>query len=74
METLRLVRALLSLKVAFISELRDGRRVFRYVDSQGEIAPVSVRVSNPLEESYCERKRPSLAKLTAQQPVADLAD
>lgn len=55
METLRSVRTLLGMEVAFISEFRDGRRVFRYVDSQGGAATVCVGASDPLEESYCQR-------------------
>src|SRR6185369_110641 len=55
METLHSVRTLLGMEVAFISEFRDGRRVFRYVDSHGGAAPVCGGASDPLEESYCQR-------------------
>lgn len=48
------IRAHLDMDVAFISEFRRGKRVFRYVDCKGETAPIQVGNSNPLEESYCQ--------------------
>lgn len=54
-ETLHSVRTLLGMEVAFISQFRDGRRVFRYVDSHGSAGPIRVGDSDPLEESYCQR-------------------
>jgi hypothetical protein len=41
--------------VAFISELRDGRRVFRYVDAARENASVQIGASDPIEDTYCQR-------------------
>lgn len=55
METLHSVRTLLGMEVAFVSEFRDGRRVFRYVDSEEGAPAVCVGASDPLEESYCQR-------------------
>src|SRR5690349_11861988 len=55
METLHSVRTLLGMEVAFISQFRDGRRVFRYVDSQEGAVPICVGASDLLEESYCQR-------------------
>lgn len=49
---LRLVREHLSMDVAFISELGDTDRVFRYVDADSATG-VEVGGSDPLEESYC---------------------
>ncbi|MFT3847689.1 MAG: EAL domain-containing protein [Propionivibrio sp.] len=55
-KTLHTVRTLLGMEIAFISEFKGGRRIFRYVDSAKDIVPI-VRVgdSDPLEESYCQR-------------------
>lgn len=73
-ETLHSVRTLLGMEVAFISEFRDGRRVFRYVDSQGGNAPICVGASDPLEESYCQRvvdgRLPELIRDATQIPEA----
>lgn len=41
--------------VAFISEFRDGQRVFRFVDTEDRSCPVQVNGSDPLEASYCQR-------------------
>lgn len=54
-DALEAVRAHLRLEVAFISEFKYGRRVFRYVDSEAAFSPVIVGASEPLEESYCQR-------------------
>lgn len=54
-DALEAVRAYLRLEVAFISEFKYGRRVFRYVDSEAVFSPVSVGASELLEESYCQR-------------------
>lgn len=45
----------LGMEVAFISEFTDGRRVFRHVDSADLDGPVKAGLSDPLEESYCQR-------------------
>ncbi len=74
METLRSVRTLLGMEVAFISEFRDGRRIFRYVDSQEGAVPICVGASDPLEESYCQRvvdgRLPELIRDATQIPEA----
>jgi GAF domain-containing protein len=49
------LRAHLGMEVAFISEFRDGQRVFRYVDSDWPENPVIEGCGDPLEESYCQR-------------------
>lgn len=54
-QVLRALRKHLGMQIAFIGEFRDGRRVFRYVDADGERGPVSVGDSDPLEDSYCQR-------------------
>lgn len=54
-ELLPSARTMLGMEVAFVSEFRDGRRVFRHVATNGEFAPIQVNGSDPLEESYCQR-------------------
>lgn len=54
-EALHSVRSLLGMEVAFVSEFRSGRRVFRYVDCCDEFAPIQVGGSDPVEETYCQR-------------------
>lgn len=55
LEALTSVRKLVGMEVAFISEFRDGRRHFRYVDSQSDDIPVRVNGSDTLADSYCQR-------------------
>lgn len=74
-ETLRSVRTLLGMEVAFIAEFTDGRRVFRHVDTADGITPiVSVGNSDPLEDSYCQRvvdgRLPELIQDACQIPEA----
>src|SRR5215217_7365357 len=52
---LRALRTHLGMDVAFVSEFRGGRRVFRYVDAARENAAVQGGASDALEESYCQR-------------------
>lgn len=54
-ELLASARKLFGMDVAFVSEFRDGRRVFRYVDAQKGDDLIRVNGSDPLEESYCQR-------------------
>jgi EAL domain-containing protein (putative c-di-GMP-specific phosphodiesterase class I) len=52
---LRAARAHYGMDVAFVSEFADGRRVFRFVDSDLADSIVQVGGGDPLEESYCQR-------------------
>ncbi|MGY6564914.1 MAG: sensor domain-containing phosphodiesterase [Halomonadaceae bacterium] len=53
LEILHAIRTHFGMDVAFISEFKDERRFFRFVD---EAAPfLEVGASDPLEESYCKR-------------------
>ncbi|MCX2864597.1 EAL domain-containing protein [Paucibacter sp. PLA-PC-4] len=52
---LHAIRTHLGMDVAFISEMVDGRRVFRHVDARPENDLVQVGNSDPAEESYCQR-------------------
>lgn len=51
-----------------------GRRVFRYVESNEDFAPIAVGQSDPLDESYCQRivdgRLPELIKDATQLPEA----
>lgn len=46
------VRKHLGMDVGFVSEFREGRRLFRFVDSEPEI-PIRAGNSNPLGDSFC---------------------
>ena len=52
---LRALRTHLGMDVAFISEFRDGRRIFRYVDSNRRNPAVQMGASDPIEDTYCQR-------------------
>lgn len=52
---LHAIRAHLGMEVAFVSEFVDGRRVFRHVDASDAAGPVQVGLSDPADESYCQR-------------------
>ena len=52
---LRALRTHLGMDVAFISEFRDGRRIFRYVDAIRDHAAIQMGASDPLRDTYCER-------------------
>ena len=54
-ELLPTARKHLGMEVAFVSEFKDGQRVFRFVDTQEGVDLIKVNGSDPLEESYCQR-------------------
>ncbi len=54
-QVLHSVRDHMGLEVAFISELRDGQRFFRFVDEADGAPRIHVGDSDPAEESYCQR-------------------
>lgn len=74
METLHSVRTLLGMEVAFVSEFKEDRRVFRYVDATANFVPVCVGASDPLEDSYCQLvvngRLPELIRDATQIPAA----
>lgn len=55
MDALNTVRTSLDLEVAFISEFRSGRRIFRYVDSDTGFCPLHIGDSDPVDQSFCQR-------------------
>ena len=71
---LRALRTHLGMDVAFISELRDGRRFFRYVDAGPGHTTIQMGGSDPLEDSFCQRvvdqRLPELIPDTSQFPSA----
>lgn len=73
-EALHLVRSLLDMDVAFVSEFNSGRRIFRFVDCCEEFTSIQVSASDPLEETYCQRlldgRLPELIIDTAKVPEA----
>jgi DNA-binding transcriptional ArsR family regulator len=50
---LTVMRAHLGLDVAFVSHVRDGRRIFTHVDTASDPAPIKVGGSDPADDSYC---------------------
>lgn len=71
-QILRAVRTHLGMDVGFISEFREGRRVFRQVESADGKSCIEVGASDPLEDSYChwivEGKLPQLIRDPADHP------
>jgi EAL domain-containing protein (putative c-di-GMP-specific phosphodiesterase class I) len=52
---LHAIRRHMGMDVAFISEFKDGRRVFRQVEIGESTLAIRPGDSDPLEESYCQR-------------------
>jgi EAL domain-containing protein (putative c-di-GMP-specific phosphodiesterase class I) len=69
---LELLRSHLGADVAFVAQLLEDRRVFRYV--AGEPGPVAAGRSDPAEESYCQHvvdgRIPQLLPDAGRDPVA----
>ena len=51
---LRALRTHLGMEVAFVSELRDGRRIFRYVDAAPGVTAIQIGTSHGVEETFCQ--------------------
>lgn len=49
------VRSHLNMEVAFISEIKDGFRIFRYVDCEKNFQPITIDGFDKLKNSYCQR-------------------
>lgn len=54
-EALQSIRTHLAMDVAFIAQFGDGERTFRYVDAKDPNPPISVGLSLPLEDGFCQR-------------------
>lgn len=71
---LKAARTHLKMDVGFISEFRNGRRIFRHVDLKTGSGEIEVGASDPLEESYChwvaQGKIPNIVRDSAESPLA----
>jgi GAF domain-containing protein len=54
-QVLKLLRQRMNMDVVFVSEIVDGRRMFRFVDARPGAPDVRAGASNPVEESVCQR-------------------
>lgn len=74
LEALHAIRLHLGMEVAFISELNEDLRTFRYVDREDDAPLIEVGGSDPKEESYCQwvidEKLPQLMTDATQNPLA----
>ncbi|MDA8456731.1 histidine kinase [Acidovorax sp. GBBC 3334] len=52
---LKLLRTRLGMDVAFVSQIADGRRTIKAVDSAPDFAPLREGTSDPVEETWCQR-------------------
>ncbi|QJW84158.1 GAF domain-containing protein [Ramlibacter terrae] len=52
-EVLRLLRERLGMDVAFVSQIAEGRRTFKVVDSRPDFTVIQAGMSDPVEESWC---------------------
>ena len=50
-----LARYCLGMDVAFVTEFKQGRRIFRHIAARSTQVPIKVGDSHPLDESYCQR-------------------
>lgn len=70
---LKAARTHLKMDVGFISEFKNGRRVFRHVDLKTGGGEIEVGASDPLENSYChlvaQGKIPKIVRDSAEHPI-----
>ncbi|KRB35575.1 MULTISPECIES: GAF domain-containing protein [unclassified Acidovorax] len=52
---LQLLRNRMGMDVAFVSQFVDGRRTIQAVDSLSDFSPLEPGMSDPVEESWCQR-------------------
>lgn len=73
-EAVRSVRQLLGMQVAFVSEFRNGARIFRNIDAEAGFSLVQVGAWDPLDESYCQRvvdgRLPQVIQDARNEPAA----
>lgn len=55
LDALQSMRSIVGLEVAFVSQFKNGRRIFRYVDALEHTIALHVGDSDPLEDTYCHR-------------------
>lgn len=75
---LRGVREHLGLDVAFVAEIQETQRVFRYVDHNLATTPFAPGDADPLEQSFChhivEGRLPQFMRDPAEHPLAAQLD
>jgi hypothetical protein len=54
-EVLKLLRTRLGMDVAFVSQIASARRTFMAVDNAPDFPLLEAGMSNPVEESWCQR-------------------
>jgi len=54
-EVLKLLRTRLGMDVAFVSQIANNRRTFMAVDHAPDFASVQAGMSDPVEQSWCQR-------------------
>ena len=54
-QVLQLLRTRLGMDVAFVSQITDGRRIIKAVDSAPDCSLLEPGMSDPVEESWCQR-------------------
>lgn len=68
------LRIALDMRVGFVSEFSNGRRVFKYVDADQDFSPFFAGDSDPLNESYCSHivsgSMPEFMADARQNPLA----
>jgi len=71
---LRMIRKRFNLDVSFISQVKDGRRTFRFVDADDGDTIVRAGASDPVDDSYCghvlDGSLPEFLLDPAQHPVS----
>ncbi len=73
-EVVQAIRLYLGMEVAFLSEFKDGQRVFRVVDTDEAAPLIHVGDASPLVSSYCQRivegRLPQLIRDAQREPAA----
>lgn len=49
-----LARTCLQMDVAFVTEFKESRRIFRHIAARSDFVPIKAGQSDPIEESYCQ--------------------
>lgn len=71
-DALRSMRDRLGMDVVFVSEIVEGKRMFRFVDRKADAPPVEAGAADPLEATFCQRvvdgRLPGLIRDAASLP------
>ena len=75
-QVLQQLREHLHMDVIFVSEITEGRRIFRHVDERPGRALIATGGSSPLEQSFCQfvidGRLPRLVRNVARAPQAKI--